>query len=391
MNSPEVLLPQEDRYEYKGSYRYVHKLGDTRYVFKQPKEELDIVDSDGIIEVNSDAASIVQFVSDQLNDESLKEVVNRLREGDISTQDLRLIDSIIAAVSIADNLSPSDVYLPEGLADFVEALAGDSIKQQIIDNKLKVLYELEEQNDAKRTAFMHESPESHTEVKEISADQIILSHSTSHEVEVRTDGSVVLRPAAEYREDISRSTIHFSPNSLVSSHMMGEWGHGNTIILCNLKSIIDANNGKLPANGNDVDTYFALSPGEELVLKDAVVIEGLPPDASEEERRNHTAKIKNIMLKMGAYKVVESGPHYSNDQDFQKEYYKLMVSLGVKDCTLHANTMDAFLETAYSVPEYFSNDKLTYSSALIQTKRFMALHGLYPVYKKVPEPSGMFL
>jgi len=391
MNNQEVLLPQNDRFEYKGNFRHIHSLGDTKYVFKHPKEELDLSEADGLIAVNTDAASMVDFVAEHTNDESLKELAIRLKEGDIQPQDLRLIDSIIATITINDNLTVSDIYLPEGLGDLIDALSGDSVKQQIIDNKLDILYAQEELNEQKRSLAMSGSLEGYSEVKDISADKIVLSHSTSHDVHVRSDGAVVLRPAAQYRQDIGRSTIHFSPNSLVTSHMMGEWGDNNTVILCNLQNIINANNGKVPDNGNDVDTYFAISPGEELILPDAVVIRGLPDDASDEDRLNHINSIKNAMIQMGAYKVVESGPHYSYDSDFQKEYFKLMVSLGVQDCTLHANTMDAFLETAYSDPDYRGTDKLTYNSALFQTKRFMALHGLYPVHVKVPEPKGLFL
>lgn len=235
-------------------------------------------------------------------------------------------------------------------------------------------------------------------------NEVLLVHSTPYDVGRDEDGNVMLYAASAKRPDrFPRSSVHFTANCEVKSHLLGSWGDSNKLIVANFEDVYDANGN--PRVMSEVDTWYTLNPQEGLTLPNARVVEpsklesGAVLERDGDVYRYHVAEsyttdqieriqelasrfkvpvgddysktLREISLRttggeLGIDRYVDGLVHYSADQEFNDQYKRLAYELGV-DVGSHDNTTEAQQENNFAPSAQASleaNRTLAWSGAL---------------------------
>lgn len=316
--------------------------------------------------------------------DSLAILQHELEQGQYSEKGLLLLDSIAAALSVDDEGRFSETMETNGFGLVLASLAGEEAATHKLGQKLTAYHEHRAQvRDQKVQIAAEYYARYAADVPVLQPEEAVIVHSTGHEIFTDEHGSPVLYPAGSLRADeYPRSSVHFTVNGEVESHMNGgdAWGKTNNLIVTNFARAVEANG--LPANANPVDTYFSVNPGGRLTLPQATVVTGRAegPLLSDEkgrlsyreaesfspeetERIESMAKnagiqnselmspaeklraiaVRTAMVRQGAKTIVKIGEHYNSDDTFSKAYNKMTNSLGVSETTLHENSADGRL------------------------------------------------
>ncbi len=323
------------------------------------------------------------------NSEDLTTLQEELNNKVYSEKALLLLDGMAAAIQIDDEGKVLNYIDPNGYGLVLSALTGNEDSQAQLTSKLDTYKAYRDEYFSNEIANARAwTAENRQKVEALSPDEVVLVHSTAYPPKIDENGAVHLQPAGAHRPDeYPRSSLHFTVNGEVESHMFGKWDETNRLIITNFKKTVDKNG--LPATGCDVDTFFDVDPGEDLVLPDALILEArkdgelmtqegnvLSYAHKDKYSEDETKQIEDLFFKLldqrpgyGAVKLIESagspaeklrkialftalkqqgskwvvsvGAHYVNDLDFQSAFYKMIVEMGVGSLGIHDNTAES--------------------------------------------------
>jgi hypothetical protein len=231
-------------------------------------------------------------------DIKLQTMLSNIKGKNFNDDEVHLLDSIIASMSMDAGGKPLINLETGGLALVLASLTGNKKATAMIDNKLQSLYS----NVKKEKQQNIEKSQSYLTDKDVPAnwDDLAMVHSTSRSVEKNKDGSVMLDPTGYHQlgdsiESAPRSTIHFTTNGEVTGGFVGaaEWGDTNGLIVTSGRSMVNENNN--PTALNSIDTFWSVSPGERLTLPKASIVR--PPYT--DELQYSSELIKRGLLKSG--------------------------------------------------------------------------------------------
>ena len=203
------------------------------------------------------------------NDQKLQSMLTNIKNQEFGEDETKLLDSIIAAVAVDDAGKISQVEQVSGFPLVLSALSGNKKAQKILDKKLEVFYDNVEKTRQEKVLENIKNAGT-PKAEPIQYDEIAFVRSSEYPFVKDAEGNVYLEPAGKYREDVPRSTIHFTINGEVESHLLGEWDKTNQLIVINGGKATKANNN--PAALNPVDSWWSLSPGQKLELPGASVV-----------------------------------------------------------------------------------------------------------------------
>lgn len=250
-------------------------------IFVDPNEIVDL-DTEKHVDVSvvdvRPASILRKAIESQPDDPKLKEILSNIESQEYSEDEILLLDQIAACVAIDEEGAFSQTAQTEGFALILSALAGNKIAREKVDQKLEVYYRLNAEKDrANQSIDYDELPERFQDIEALKLSEIAFIHSTKYEIERQGD-SVILKPhghhSATAQQPYPRSTIHFTANGEVTSHMYGSWDKSNKLIVINGQSAVDSNG--LPVSLNPTDTYWSVNPGQALRLESASIVEPKP-------------------------------------------------------------------------------------------------------------------
>lgn len=256
-------------------------------------EAASAVDGDNMIVVTNTPESIVTAASILASNEVVQNNARRLlaliQDKQYAHPDIiDLIDGIIGSVSVGDDGALIDTQSgygelnTDGFAVVLASLSGDAVATKIIDEKREQLRQNERTRMARTEATLavadprqHEVLDS-VEIQPLPLHEMALVHTTKHEIQRNGEGNIVLRPSGQYPSDhdFPRATLHFTINSRVAPHtqaLEGAWASTDSMIVAPFGAAADTN-GK-PGRLNGVDTWFAIGPGEAMILPGAVIVQ----------------------------------------------------------------------------------------------------------------------
>lgn len=218
-----------------------------------------------------------------------------LVDGVIDDDVLKLYDDIFVASTVdaesnnllAHNINPGgagqlDEHAPMQVA---LALAGDPTAVELLKAKqekvavLEGVDEIRQRNNEGRTPEDAEVKEpgqrlTEEELEVLKDAHFVAVHTTDINPVQLTDGLRVMRPAAEFDKDnpnkSSRSTLHWSLNHPVESHIGGNFAERQYTIVAPLEDMARVNGA--PAVLNGVDSYFTTNPAEGLLIPDRAIV-----------------------------------------------------------------------------------------------------------------------
>ena len=340
-------------------------------------------------------AAAEQFGSS--NAEALRASRQAIQNGEYDETALGVIDGMLAGLVIDDAGNMRNKYDTDGYALVLAGLTGDEVAAALIRNKVAALYAYKAAEASTDVAELRRHIEENAALypESIKPQHIALVHSTEHELSHDATGTLVLKAASQHRDDqLPRATLHFTVNGQVTSHLGGQWSDKNKLIVTNLQNILDADG--LPQCMNAVDTYYALDPGQSLRLPGAKVIESRTDQTelvaadgdhvtykdrqaySDQEKAEITAlarryrvrtdeyngdystllrevTLRQTLESVGVETFVIAGPHYSDNDQFDKAYTRLASELGVGNNGLHASSGNSSIED-YSTIAMVSGD-----------------------------------
>ena len=323
------------------------------------------------------------------------EVANLLDEdGKLSTSDKAKIflDSMVASVLYDDKGKERQHFNPggmfeitengDGFATLVAAMAGDSESIQTVNEKLSQYYEAIDSEKMRTEEVI--ARENDKSIESMPKNEILLVHSTSHDIERDDNGNIVLYSAASKREDrYPRSSVHFTANGEVQSHSLGQWNDSNKLILTNFEDAHQANGN--PRKMSEVDTWYTLNPNESLVLPGARIIEpsqledglllakdgdtyryhlseiytpsqveqieGLAQEYNVDQSSDYAKMLREVVFRMageelGVKEYIRIGEHYGGNQEFNEKYRNLANEMGVLT-GLHDNAQEGDVESKF--------------------------------------------
>ncbi len=248
--------------------------------------------------------------------DQLKALKQQLKDRDFSDDVLEFFDKIYAATAIhtidgelqevADRtgMRPNE----QGLMEVVMALSGDEDATQVIEAKQQVVQARDydrssSQRSSHRLKEGVDLKEPGEQLSEAELELVASKHLVGvHTTEVRPffvaggdSGVSVLRSTVEFgddRERFPRSTMHWSLNHPVTSHILGNFSDRPFTVVAPVEDLMQGNG--TPAVLYGVDTYFTLNPGDGMVVPpSAVVIETIDqPDAPWVEKSGNYLRLK---------------------------------------------------------------------------------------------------
>ena len=190
-------------------------------------------------------------------DIKLQKMLSNIKDKNFNDDEVHLLDSIIASMSMDASGKPLLDLETGGLALVLSSLTGNEKATAMIDSKLQSFYS----NVKKEKQQNIEKNQSYLTDKDVPAnwDDLAMVHSTRHNVEKNKDGSIILDSTGYHQlgdniESAPRSTIHFTTNGEVTGGFVGaaEWGDANRLIVTSGRSMVNENNN--PTALNSIDT-----------------------------------------------------------------------------------------------------------------------------------------
>lgn len=248
----EELLPESDK------VKYYHL------------DEMDIHDSESIALISAKPDMLVnaalQMAASPETRRDLIELSRDIQMAPPFTEKLKtMLSEMGACIGLQEDNNNGDA-----LAIVLAGLAGDERARKVMHDSARYI---EENSNMAHRSIEGISPENMEKL-----GSFVFVRSTRHPIDRDEAGNVIFYSAANYLNGKhARSTIHFTVNGQVTSHIFGAWGNENRLVVTNARKMIEQNN--LPVHISTADTYFSKDLGEALVCPDAIVIEGVPNQA----------------------------------------------------------------------------------------------------------------
>lgn len=277
---------------------------------KYPIDELNefnrsrALDSSGnILSVPNTPLGIVETAV-VLGAESAVSLRDKLLEGNYSDPACKeFVDGLLGVLTINDAGNALESYDTDGYAVMLGSLMGDVDARRAVRFKLDALRRLEierKQNIREQDErYVHERQERGVPLPEpLSLEKMFVVHSTSHELEFDEKGNAIFRPAGQYKESeiVPTASWHVTINSSVFTHTWanGAWGAQNRLVIAPLLGVMRETQDRLEVL-DGVDTWFVVSPGEEVKVPSPIIIEAT--DSGEELIRREGNKVKFLFKK----------------------------------------------------------------------------------------------
>ncbi len=231
----------------------------------KPREFIATDTPIGIIDV---AIKVIESgAGDPRYKNDLVQLHQKLVSGDIDEKILNYFDAIYIAGAVdTESGEFGGPPSPDGPIMVALALAGDQQAVDALNAKRKIV----EQSD--QLHLQHKLPGenlSPSELEILADAHFVAVHTTPVRPEViMPDGTRGIRATGDYDKgkptQFPRTTVHWSLNHAVQSHMGGDFRGRATTIVAPLEQIVGVNGA--PAALKGVDTYFSLNPGQELLV-----------------------------------------------------------------------------------------------------------------------------
>lgn len=296
MNMPRLAAAQRKQAAVESEYGFVQDVIKTSDNLERPSysfgsDEIVFVGSGEAFSGTAGSASARQVQANpegileeaiRLNprDERLKTLLTNIKNKNFGEEEVNFLDSIIASMSIDDAGRISQMEQTSGLALVLSASSGNKKAQKLVDEKLKAFRENVKKSQAEeleRNKELNKIPNAEG-VEPAAYNELAAVHSTQYDFIRNADGSISLNPNAYYTPGSARSSIHFTINAEVKSHLGGQWNDTNKLIVTNADNIVKAN-GK-PASLSPIDSWWKVSPGQKLELPNASVVNPFIDEAS---------------------------------------------------------------------------------------------------------------
>jgi hypothetical protein len=339
-------------------------------------------------------ANVLMFAATIYNDDNLRAVATKIENKEFDYETNLYADILAAALLIGTDGLPNKEFNTHALDEFFAFCSGD---EHMVQSLLFRSLHLEDMYEVRKAKAQEQSTRHAAEygsTVEVDPSDIVLVHVTNHEPVLDENGNVIVRPTGNY-EDVARATVHFTVNSIVKNHASGNaWqGEDRYTLVVNLADVLKQ--GSVPTVIHGVDTYFAINPGENLVLPNAVIIHD--PAKSDEAI---DAEVYDAIKQKGASEVYKAGQHYLEGGyeiravDFTKGLAELAVRLDAIPGSLHIDSQEGRLETAFITSSIVQENIFvdTYLSNPLEAIRWAMLHGQFPTLHRVPsKDDDMFI
>lgn len=154
-------------------------------------------------------------------------------------------------------------YSKDGLMLLAMSISGDDNANRELSNRVNQLNNfLESNND-----FLEPGTKlTEDQLEKIEQAHLVAIHTTFTEAE--EDEIFQLKSTSSHNKKAVRSTIHWSLNHAVISHIMGDFSNRDDTIVSKLETLARDNGS--PAVMYGVDTYFTMNPNEELRISENI-------------------------------------------------------------------------------------------------------------------------
>jgi hypothetical protein len=255
-------------------------------------------------------------------------LLNSFKKNNMTEDTNKFLDNVIASISISKKGKQQTLEQADGFAMMLGHLTGNKNATSIIDYKTNKLYDIIEQKKALQTKTVLEQ-NSRIPGGSTGAENVTALHSTRHPVVRDKKGDIFLNPFGNYNpgslDSVPRSTLHFTLEDVVQSHLFGTWNKENQKIVAKLSDLMD-NNG-LPYNLNPIDTYWTRNPGQALKISNASVISPY----------TDSALYAKELIKRGLIKAGQPAPLAVSDPRNKEVLQLIKNSYSPKDRTQIAN------------------------------------------------------
>ena len=191
--------------------------------------------------------------------QAITELRSKIIEDKVDQQVLDFYDSYMAAGFSFKNKYYKQ-YSHDGLILLALSLGGDETAITELKDRAT---NLENYNKDQDRELEPGTKLTNEQLEKIAEGHLVAVHTSYTDVE---ENKLTLQSTSAHRKDSIRSTLHFSLNHAVISHMAGDFGGRDTTVVSKLESLARDNGS--PAVMSGVDTYFTMNPNEELKLSE---------------------------------------------------------------------------------------------------------------------------
>ncbi len=248
--------------------------------------------------------------SDPARIEALKSLKERIAKREIDDEVINYYDQLYASTTVGfeDGLPTEKGRLEQGLIEVALMLTGDSEASDIVAAKTEIRSAYDaatSQEEAEQYGYESDTirqpgeqltPE---ELEMLAEKHLVLVHTSPVEpmsIDQSGTGMRVMRPRSEFqarsRDQYLRSTLHWSLNHPVESHMQGNFSGREFTIIAPMEKVAELNGA--PAVLYGVDTYYTTSPSEGMLIPAEATILDMHNDQDSPiiEQTGNTIKVR---------------------------------------------------------------------------------------------------
>lgn len=215
-------------------------------------------------------------------------------EGIYTPEVIGLIDDMIAGTVVGGNGERGQRRNQKGEALAVLALLGDKQAREMLDEKRKVLKDLDKERLIRQQKFSQKKLEElEKEGVGIPKGGVWVTHVTAYRPQV-TEKGILIKPSFDASGGVmTRGTIHFTlGGEVTSAYGGGGWEDMPYVVTGSLSKMRDVNGNPLMVN--PVDTYFLVNPGQPLLVPEGhLTMPGWLPSGTIRETRDNITIYKN--------------------------------------------------------------------------------------------------
>lgn len=258
---------------------------------------------------------------------------------------ISLIDDMVAGTAVGENGELRQRQNQEGEALAVLALLGDKEAREILDEKRRMLEDLDKERLRRQQEFGQKKLEA-LERKRVGVPKgsVGATQVTAYRPQVTENGILVRSSFDGTGGVMTRGTVHFTlGGKITSAYGGGDWENMPYVITGNLSKIREANGNPLMIN--PVDTYFLVNPGQPLLVPEGhLTMPGWLPSGTIREVRDNITIYKNKGLTAEDIDRLFSDyydeePHYGKEEA-QEQFKKWLWSWLRKDPNLPGRLFD---------------------------------------------------
>lgn len=231
---------------------------------------------------------LAEFLSEKMGKgeagavDKIREVREAMEKGQVNESVLDYLDQYFAACAFHE-VGDHNELIPgeQGVLELAAALTGDTDAQRLIELKQGFVaqQDADRREKSKHLRVEPGSPLTPEQLEAIKEKHLVAVHTTPARPNKVDEGAekspLVISPASGFGDVNSpdyfpRSSIHWSLNHSVESHMMGNFESRGYTIVAPVEGLAQFNGS--PASVYGVDTYFVIGPGEGMILPESTTV-----------------------------------------------------------------------------------------------------------------------